>query len=137
MVEYDCGETVMKDLSRADLVIRNARVYNSYFRKFNDADVYIKDGRFLYIDQKRQNEITADRKAIFDNATETLTGATYTPVTYLGSQVVAGTNHAFLCKSEPSVDELKTSPTWIIVYIYQDFEGKCEIIKTEDVELNI
>ena len=85
----------------------------------------------------QDNEITAERKAIFDKATETLTGATYTPVTYLGSQVVAGTNHAFLCKSEPSVEELKTSPTWIIVYIYQDLEGKCEIIKTEEVELNI
>ena len=58
----------------------------------------------------QDNEITAERKAIFDKATETLTGATYTPVTYLGSQVVAGTNHAFLCKSEPSVEELKTSP---------------------------
>ena len=51
----------MKDLSRADLVIRNARVYNSYFRRFNEADVYVKDGRFLYIDQKKQNEITADK----------------------------------------------------------------------------
>ena len=61
----------------------------------------------------QDNEITAERKAIFDKATETLTGTTYTPVTYLGS------------------------PTWIIVYIYQDLEGKCEIIKTEEVELNI
>ncbi len=52
----------MKELSKADLVIRNARVYNSYFRRFNDADVYVKDGRFLYIDQKKQNEITADNE---------------------------------------------------------------------------
>lgn len=50
----------MKDLSRADLVIKNARVYNSYFKQFNDADVYVKDGSFLYIDRKKQNEITAD-----------------------------------------------------------------------------
>ena len=50
----------MNDLSRADLVIRNARVLNSYIKKFIDADIFIKDGRFLYIDTKKQNEMTAD-----------------------------------------------------------------------------
>ena len=52
----------MKDLSRADLVIRNARVLNSYIKKFIDADIFIKDGRFLYIDTKKQNEMTADEE---------------------------------------------------------------------------
>lgn len=52
----------MKDLSRADLVIRNARVLNSYIKKFIDADIFIKDGRFLYIDTKKQNEMTYDEE---------------------------------------------------------------------------
>ena len=52
----------MKDLSRADLVIRNARVLNSYIKKVIDADIFIKDGRFLYIDTKKQNEMTADEE---------------------------------------------------------------------------
>ncbi len=52
----------MKDLSHADLVIRNARVLNSYIKKFVDADIFIKDGKFLYVDTKKQNEITADEE---------------------------------------------------------------------------
>ena len=51
-----------KDLSHADIVIRNANVFNSYFKTFQKADVYIKDGKFLYIDKKSENEICADRQ---------------------------------------------------------------------------
>ncbi|MBR2684761.1 MAG: adenine deaminase [Erysipelotrichaceae bacterium] len=50
------------DLNRADAVIRNVRVFNSYFKRFDDADVYIKDGKFLYIDKRRNNEITAEKE---------------------------------------------------------------------------
>ena len=48
------------ELNKADKVIRNVKVFNSYFKKFSDADVYVKDGKFLYIDKKKINEITAD-----------------------------------------------------------------------------
>lgn len=50
----------MSNLNRADLVLRNINVYNSYFKKFNNADVYIKDGKFLYIDQKRNHNIEVE-----------------------------------------------------------------------------
>ena len=43
--------------------------------------------------------VTEELKAVFDKGTETLTGVGYTPVAYLGSQVVAGKNHAFLCQA--------------------------------------
>lgn len=49
-----------KDLNHADKVIRDLNVYNTYFRKFQKADVYIKDGMFLYIDKKFENEMDAD-----------------------------------------------------------------------------
>ena len=84
-----------------------------------------------------KTEITAELKNVFDKATETLTGAEYTPVAYLGSQVVAGTNHAFLCQEKPSVKELETTPTWTIVYIYENLDGECEIINTQAVNLGI
>ncbi len=48
------------DLNRADGVIRNVKVFNSYFKRFDDADVYWKDGKFLYIDRVRRNEISAE-----------------------------------------------------------------------------
>ena len=50
------------DLGRADAVIRNVKVFNTYFRRFDQADVYLKDGKFLYIDKKFQNEITAEEE---------------------------------------------------------------------------
>lgn len=50
----------MSNLNRADLVIRNINVYNSYFKKFDNADVYIRDGKFLYIDQKRNHNIEVE-----------------------------------------------------------------------------
>ena len=84
-----------------------------------------------------KSDITAEQKAVFDKATETICGAIYTPVSYLGSQVVAGTNHAFLCRTSPSVKELNTESWWTIVYIYEDLEGKCEIIDSKDIELGI
>ncbi len=51
-----------RDLSHADIVIRNANVFNSYFRTFQKADVYIRDGEFLYIDKRFIDEISADRQ---------------------------------------------------------------------------
>ena len=43
--------------------------------------------------------MTEEQKAVFDKAVEKLLGVSYEPVTYLGSQVVAGQNHCFLCKA--------------------------------------
>ncbi len=81
--------------------------------------------------------ITDDIFKVMEKATETLTGATYEPVAYIGSQVVAGTNHAILCKSTPSVAELNGATTYVLVYVYEDLQGKCEITETTDVVLSI
>lgn len=51
-----------RDLNHADLVVKNVNVFNSVYRTFHHADVYIKDGKFLYIDQKHTDEMTADRQ---------------------------------------------------------------------------
>lgn len=50
-----------RDLDHADLCVKNAKVLNSYFRRFDEADVYIKDGKFLYIDKKKEEKLTFDR----------------------------------------------------------------------------
>ena len=86
----------------------------------------------------KDTKITDEQRTIFDKATETITGVTYTPVAYLGSQVVAGTNHAFLCKTEPSVKELNGKAYWTVVYIYEKPDGECEILEsaTPDIALS-
>ena len=81
-------------------------------------------------------EITEDIKKVMEKATETLTGATYEPVAYIGSQVVAGTNHAILCKMAPSVAELNGATTYVLVYVYEDLQGNCEITETTNIEFN-
>ena len=45
--------------------------------------------------------VTEELQALFEKGLEGLVGVGYTPVAYLGSQVVAGTNHAFLYSQRP------------------------------------
>ena len=69
--------------------------------------------------------ITDDFKQVFDKAVSELDGVDYTPVAYLASQVVAGSNHCVLCKATPVMPDANT--TYAIVYIYEDLEGNAEI----------
>lgn len=69
-------------------------------------------------------------KALLDKALEQMDGAVYTPVAYLGSQVVAGTNHALLCRTAPVVPD--AIETWCLVYLYEDLEGNVEMTEVKD-----
>lgn len=70
--------------------------------------------------------ITAERKAVFDKALEGLVGVNYVPVAYLGSQVVAGTNHCFL--TQATIVYPDAVPMFTLVYIYEDLSGNAEIL---------
>ena len=74
-----------------------------------------------------------DAKKALDKALEGLTGADYEPVAYLGSQVVAGTNYCILCKITPVVPNAE--PSYSLVYVYEDLDGKCEITSYQDIEI--
>ena len=78
-------------------------------------------------------EITEERKAVFDKALEGLVGVNYEPLAYLGSQVVAGTNHCFLCRA--TVVYPGATPGLALVYIYQDLEGNATIMTIESFDL--
>ena len=72
-----------------------------------------------------ETELPEDAKAALDKALEGYAGVGFTPVAYLGSQVVAGLNYAFLCKSTliaaTPVTELN------VVTVYQSLDGNAEI----------
>ena len=70
--------------------------------------------------------ITPELKAVFDKGMEGLIGVNYVPVLYLGSQVVAGTNHAFLCQATVVVPDAQ--PEWMVVYLYQDLQGEISVL---------
>lgn len=71
-----------------------------------------------------------DAQEAFDKATEGFLGNDLTPVVLLGTQVVAGTNYAILCKSELVTAEPVVS--YQVAIIYKDLEGNAEIIDVTD-----
>ena len=56
----------------------------------------------------------------------------YTPVAVLGTQVVAGTNHAFLCQA--TVVAPDAVPSWKIVFLYQDLQGNVSVLNIADFD---
>ena len=79
--------------------------------------------------------VTKEVKDVLAKATETLTGGTYEPVAYLGSQVVAGTNYRILCKYTPATK----NPTskYVLVTVYEDLDGNASLsgILNSDAEV--
>ena len=76
---------------------------------------------------------TEERKALFDKGLEGLLGVNYLPVAYLGSQIVAGTNHAFLCQT--TVVYPGAQPEYAIVYLYEDLQGNVSILNIADFDI--
>lgn len=75
-------------------------------------------------------EMTAEATAAVEKACETLTGAVYTPVALLGTQIVAGTNYTVLCKATPSIPS--NEAYYVIITVYEDLDGNAEIMHTEE-----
>lgn len=73
-------------------------------------------------------EMTDDARKALEKACETLTGAEYTPVALLGTQIVAGKNYRILCESKPSIPSLDSS--YVIVTVYADLQGNAQITDT-------
>lgn len=71
-------------------------------------------------------ELTEERLAVFRKGMETLLGVDYVPLAYLGSQVVAGTNHCFLSKGS----------NWLeLVYLYEDLQGNVKLLNIADLPI--
>ena len=74
-----------------------------------------------------------DVQEAFDKALEGYTGVGFTPVAYLGSQVVSGTNYKILCKGTTVTANPETS--YYTVTIYQDLDGNAEVSEVKDFNL--
>lgn len=93
----------------------------------------ILSGGWQTPEQITEIRIPEDAKAVFEKAVEGFTGNELTPMALLGTQVVAGTNYAFLCRSKLVTAEPVESIQ--VVIVYEDLEGNATItgIKTVDV----
>ena len=67
----------------------------------------------------------AAAKAAFKKATAGLLGVSYQPIAVLGTQVVAGTKYAILCKATPVIPD--AAPDITIMYIYENVDGTVDI----------
>ena len=80
--------------------------------------------------------VTEELKALFEKGTDTLTGASYVPVAYLGSQVVAGINHAFLCQAVTAYPgSLDMASAYAMVYLHEDLTGNVSILSIADFDV--
>ena len=78
--------------------------------------------------------ITEERQALLDKALKNLVGVNYVPVAYLGSQVVAGRNHAFLCQGTTVYPGAE--PEWKILYLYEDLQGNVTVMNIADFDFS-
>lgn len=76
-------------------------------------------------------ELTDEQKALFEKALDGMTGVSYTPVLFLGIQVVGGYNYRFLCKAQAVYPD--APETWVIVEIFEDPEGNAEVTSVIDL----
>lgn len=79
--------------------------------------------------------IPQDDLAVFESATAGYMGASFEPIALLGTQVVSGTNYAFLCVQTVSAADDPYS--LVVVTIYEDLHGNSEVFNITPVEIGI
>lgn len=79
------------------------------------------------------NVLPEDVQTAFDKAAETFTGSELKPVSYVASQVVAGTNYMILCEAATTTQQPETS--YQMVVVYADLEGNAEITQIKEFDL--
>lgn len=84
----------------------------------------INKGHFSPADNK-------DAMKAFHKAINGLTGYYYEVIAVLGSQVVAGTNYAYLCRGNVVVPDAE--PTYLILYVYENLIGKARILDSQSI----
>lgn len=70
-------------------------------------------------------------RAVFEKAMEGLTGASYEPVAYIGSQLVSGKNYMVLCRETVVVPGAES--TYALVTVYEDLNGNAEILEITEI----
>ena len=81
------------------------------------------------------SDIPENAKAAYEKATEAVCWewAEAEPIAYLGSQVVAGTNYAILCKGKLTEDS--STNRIFVTTVYEDTEGNAGVANTRLLEL--
>ena len=78
-------------------------------------------------------DVTSELRMVFDKAFDGSDGSDVTPIVYLGSQIVAGMNHCFLCQSTAVYPGAE--PHYVLVYIYESLDGSAELMNITDLDI--
>ena len=78
------------------------------------------------------SDLSVDEKAVFEKALEELVGADHVAKSVIATQVVAGTNYAFLCVTTPVVPNAESH--WTVAVVYKDLEGNVELRGIKDID---
>lgn len=99
-----------------------------------DAEPQSMAGGWQIPEQITTADIPEEAENAFNKATEGFTGNDLTPMALLGTQVVAGTNYAFLCRSKLVTAEPVESIQ--VVIVYEDLEGNAAISGINNVDVS-
>ena len=80
-----------------------------------------------------REDVTDEEKEIFSKAMEVVLGTTYEPVCVLATQVVSGTNYAYLAKATTVSNDPHSN--WSIIKIYKDLQGEVSLTSIADVNI--
>lgn len=90
-----------------------------------DPEAGLAGGWTVFEDMDKMADVSSEDADTFNKALEGLTGVGYTPVTVLGTQVVAGENLAYLAKGTMVTAEPVTNA--YVISVYKDLEGGASV----------
>ncbi len=76
------------------------------------------------------NKLPEEVEKGFKEVTQHLVGASYEPVLYVGSQVVAGINYMIICKQTLSD---KDATEHLVKLVINNFNGKWSIVSIDEI----
>ena len=82
-------------------------------------------GGWSFPEEFTAGTLPEEAAAAFEKALEGFVGSDLTPMALLGTQVVAGTNYAVLCRTQAVTPD--AVPQAQIVFVYADLQGNAEI----------
>ena len=83
----------------------------------------------------RDSSVTEEAQAVFDQAMPDHDLVDYDAVALLATQVVAGKNYCFLCRT--SVTGSNEASSYQLVYIWQDLQGNAHVLEVKDIEFGL
>lgn len=78
--------------------------------------------------------LTDEEMAVFDLAVDSLLGVSYTPVDVLATQLVSGTNYAYLAQGTTIGAESSTG--YYVVVVYRNLSDELEVTAINPIDLN-